>query len=154
MGRQPLEVEAEGLARQQVDGNGVGGEGVQGDDPVAAGRARTLHGVERMGVAGPPAPLSYYSRPGPVGQVFAALPDPAIAARTAVVGLGTGAMACYSRPGQRWTFYEIDPAIVRIARNPRLFTYLRDCPGRFDVVVGDARRSLATDAVAWGPEGA
>jgi len=106
----------------------------------------TLHGVERMGAAGPPAPLSYYNRPGPVGQVFAALPDPALAARTAVVGLGTGAMACYSRPGQQWTFYEIDPAIVRIARDPRLFTYLRDCPGRFAVIVGDARRSLASGA--------
>jgi hypothetical protein len=51
-------------------------------------------------------------------------------------------MACYSRLGHRWTFYEIDPAIARIAKNPRLFTYLRDCPGHFQVVVGEARRSL------------
>jgi hypothetical protein len=101
----------------------------------------TLHGVERMGETRP-TPLSYYSPSGPVAQVFASLPDPSLADRTAVVGLGTGTMACYSRPGQRWTFYEIDPAIARIAEDPRLFTYLRDCPGHFHVVVGDARRSL------------
>jgi hypothetical protein len=103
----------------------------------------TLHGVERMGGTGTPTPLSYYNPSGPVGQVFAGLPDPSLANRAAVVGLGTGAMACYSRPGQRWTFFEIDPAVARIAENPRLFTYLHDCPGRFQVVVGDARRSLA-----------
>jgi spermidine synthase len=51
-------------------------------------------------------------------------------------------MACYARPGERWTFYEIDPTVARIARDPRLFTYLRDCPGRYDVTIGDGRKSL------------
>lgn len=105
----------------------------------------TLHGVERIGGPSPPEPLSYYNRAGPAGQVFAALPDRALTDRVAVIGLGSGAMACYSRPGQRWTFYEIDPAIARIARDPRMFTYLRDCRGRFRVVLGDARRSLAAE---------
>src|SRR6266545_1960750 len=62
--------------------------------------------------------------------------------RAAVIGLGAGAMACHSRPGERWTFLEIDPKVERIATNPRLFTYLRDCQGSFDVVLGDARFSL------------
>jgi spermidine synthase len=52
-------------------------------------------------------------------------------------------MACLSRPGDRWTFFEIDPAVVRLARDPDLFTYLRDCRGQFDVEVGDGRLSLA-----------
>jgi hypothetical protein len=54
-----------------------------------------------------------------------------------------GTMACLSRPGDHWSFYEIDPAVARIARNPKLFTYLRDCRGQFDVTVGDGRLSVA-----------
>jgi spermidine synthase len=53
-------------------------------------------------------------------------------------------MACY-RPGAT-TFFEIDPAVVRIARDPRLFTYLRDCPAR--IVVGDGRLSLKREPPA------
>ncbi|MGJ3626617.1 hypothetical protein AB5I41_06680 [Sphingomonas sp. MMS24-JH45] len=39
------------------------------------------------------------------------------AARIGVVGLGTGTLGCYRTPGQRWRFYEIDPAMARIARD-------------------------------------
>jgi SAM-dependent methyltransferase len=59
-----------------------------------------------------------------------------------VIGLGTGSLACYARPGQDWTFFEIDPAIERIARDPELFTFLSECPGNHEVVIGDARLSL------------
>jgi len=103
----------------------------------------TVHGAERVG-PGPPEPLSYYHPSGPVGRLFAAM-GPArgrSATRTAIVGLGSGAMACYAQRGERWTFYEIDPTVARIARDPRLFTYLRDCPGSYDVKIGDGRKSL------------
>jgi hypothetical protein len=60
-----------------------------------------------------------------------------------VVGLGTGTMACYAEPGQRLTFYEIDPAVVRIARDCRYFTFLKECRGNYDVVQGDGRLTLA-----------
>jgi len=110
----------------------------------------TLHGLQRMNGAHPPEPVGYYERAGPVGQVFGSSPRPDSTQSTAVIGLGTGALACYSRPGERWTFYEIDPAVARIARNPRLFTYLRDCRGRFSVVLGDARRSLAASRERYG----
>ena len=54
--------------------------------------------------------------------------------------LGAGTIACYAEPGQRWTFYEIDPAVVRIARDARYFTFLGDCPAEsLNVAVGDAR---------------
>ena len=104
----------------------------------------TVHGVERTG-PGRPEPLSYYALAGPTGDLFRAMGDDPNrpAARTAIVGLGAGGMACYARPGERWTFYEIDPAVARIARDPRLFTYLRDCQGEHDVVLGDGRQSLA-----------
>ena len=65
-------------------------------------------------------------------------------ARVAIVGLGAGTMASYARPGQHWTFYEIDAAMERIARNPRFFTYLRDSQAdTIDIILGDARQCLA-----------
>ena len=102
----------------------------------------TVHGTQRRTPGRALEPLTYYERDGPVGQLMLNL-DPAVTKRAAIVGLGTGTMACYAGRGERWTFYEIDPTVERVARDPRLFTFLRDCPGRFDVVLGDARLSLA-----------
>ncbi len=83
-------------------------------------------------------PLTYFHPTGPAGQIMSATRS----RRTAIIGLGTGSLACYARPGDHWTFYELDPTVERIARDTSLFTYLRDCDGRFDVVQGDARLSL------------
>jgi len=83
----------------------------------------------------------YYHRTGPAGQVFQDAPRPNVA----VVGLGAGSLASYAEPGQCWTYYEIDPAIEHIARDPRYFTYLRDCrASAVAVVLGDARLQLRT----------
>jgi spermidine synthase len=74
---------------------------------------------------------------------MARVPRASGAGRVAVLGLGSGGLACYAGASERWTFFEIDPKVERMARDPRLFTYLRDCPGRHEVVLGDARLSLA-----------
>jgi hypothetical protein len=59
------------------------------------------------------------------------------------VGLGVGTLASYAQPGQHWTFYEIDTAVERIARDPRFFSYLRDCEAdATDIILGDARQRL------------
>src|SRR6266542_3825668 len=102
----------------------------------------TLHGAEVVEPGQRPVPITYYSPRGPIGDVVRALHARGRTRRVAVIGVGAGAMACHSRPGERWTFLEIDPKVERIASNPRLFTYLRDCQGSFDVVLGDARVSL------------
>jgi SAM-dependent methyltransferase len=104
----------------------------------------TLHGVQWTS---PPdwhmRPTGYYHSTGPVGDVFRArLKQPDSTADVAVIGLGAGGMAAYALPEQRFTFYEIDPEVVRIARDPALFTFLQDCPGKIDVVVGDGRLTL------------
>jgi len=86
--------------------------------------------------------LSYFHPSGPIGQVFARVPQATAAREVGVVGLGVGSLASYAGPDQRWTFYEIDPAVERVARDPRFFTYLEDCGSRCSVAIGDARVSL------------
>jgi len=61
----------------------------------------------------------------------------------AVVGLGTGALACQVRPGDTLTYYEIDPDVVRIATDPKLFQYVSECAPQTEIVLGDARLRIA-----------
>ncbi len=104
----------------------------------------TKHGAQSLDPRLRFNPLSYYGRTGPLGDALAALPRPPHA-RVGVIGLGTGAMAAYARQAEAWTFFELDPEIERIARNPRYFTYLADSPGAVRVVLGDGRLSLSAD---------
>jgi len=63
--------------------------------------------------------------------------------RVAVIGLGVGAMISYSKPAQEWTFYEINPDVINLARNSQYFSYLQKCAnGPLTVVEGDARLNL------------
>src|SRR5262249_13384494 len=71
----------------------------------------------------------------------------------AVVGLGIGTLAAYSGKQQRLTFFELNPTDARIARDPRFFTYLRDCEERgviLNIVLGDARLQLQRTADQYG----
>ncbi|HVU35702.1 MAG TPA: fused MFS/spermidine synthase [Opitutaceae bacterium] len=101
----------------------------------------TIHG--RQAVVGPhrDTPLSYYHPSGPAGDVLAAYgrtsPE-----NVAVVGLGAGSLASYARPGQQWTYFEIDPVVEQLARDRRYFTFLADSAAPMHVVLGDARQSL------------
>ena len=104
----------------------------------------TEHGRQSREPGRAQEPLSYFHRSGPIGQAFSAIPASRSGAPVAVIGLGTGSLACHGRAGQEFTFYEIDPAVLRIASNPRYFTFLEACPPAIRVVLGDARRSLAT----------
>jgi hypothetical protein len=103
----------------------------------------TLHGAQSLNPVRIHEPLTYFYPTGPLGQVFAVYPKNPDHAQVAVIGLGTGSAAGYARPGQSWTFYEIDPTVERIAKDVRHFTFLKDCPARVTVVLGDARLSLA-----------
>lgn len=102
----------------------------------------TQHGREYIDESRRCEPLSYYHRAGPFGSITSALAGQT-SARVAVVGLGAGATASYGVPGQEWTFYEIDPAVVRIARDSGYFSYIRDCSSAaINFVVGDGRLRL------------
>jgi hypothetical protein len=92
-------------------------------------------------------PLSYYHPDGPLGQVVSEVKTRRGGpVKLAGIGLGTGALAAYGDQDASVTFYEINPAVERMARDPELFTYLDDCKKRWcdlDVVLGDGRLRLA-----------
>ena len=86
-------------------------------------------------------------------MVFDNLIDPKKHRHIGVIGLGTGTIAAYARPGQEFTYFEIDPSVVRIAdrkiagsENEYYFTYTRDARLRGNievkVILGDARQRL------------
>ena len=113
----------------------------------------TEHGAQRIRNAdgspatGKPEPLTYYHPQSPMAQAIAAMRARKQGAlRLAVVGLGTGTLACYVEPGDTLDYYEIDPAVVRIAQDPARFTYLRDCAPQARIILGDARLTLADGA--------
>ena len=101
----------------------------------------TVHGAQSFAPGRQREPASYYVREGPLGQLFDALDGRARS--VAVIGLGAGGASVYGRAGERWTFYEIDEAVARIAVNPRYFTFLRDAKADIRVVIGDGRLKLA-----------
>jgi SAM-dependent methyltransferase len=102
----------------------------------------TKHGAERLTAANITTPLTYYSRPGPIGQLFSEFDVENRNWRVGAVGLGAGALACYAKAGQDWSYYEIDPLVVSVAQNPTWFHYLERCNKQAKMVVGDARLSL------------
>ncbi len=84
----------------------------------------TKHGAQRLAANLAKIPLTYYSRPGPMGQLFKEFDNSNQNWTYGVVGLGAGALACYAKDQQNWTLYEIDPLVVDIASNPDLFQLL------------------------------
>jgi SAM-dependent methyltransferase len=101
----------------------------------------TLHGIQNLKPGNELVPTSYYAARSGVGltlgnaeRLFGARP------RIGVVGLGSGTLSCYARPNQSWTFFEIDPAMERVARER--FSFLGRCAPQARIVFGDARLSL------------
>jgi hypothetical protein len=113
-----------------------------------------IHGEQSLDPAKSREPLAYYTKSGPAGSILRAMEAKTSFGSTgdlvkpawAVVGLGAGAMACYLQPGESLTFYEIDPAVQRIASDPQYFTYLSQCAPRAPIVIGDARLKLRDSA--------
>ncbi len=102
----------------------------------------TMHGMQLLD--DPTRPISYY--PDTSGVGIAMLNVPRLygpEASIGVVGLGTGTLACYRRPGQYWQFFEIDPLVIEIARERKIFSFLEKCAPDVPITLGDARLTLA-----------
>jgi hypothetical protein len=110
----------------------------------------TLHGAERIRdangnlLSGRPEPLLYYYDRSGIARVMAAVRARKSAAiRYAVIGLGTGSLVCRATPADTVHYYEIDPAIVHIARDSGLFHFVSTCRPDVPIMLGDARLTLA-----------
>jgi hypothetical protein len=99
----------------------------------------TLHGAQLLDEELCTLPITYYYRGGQITDCLERVPE---AREVAVVGLGAGTIASYARPGDRYTYYEIDPDLERLCR--KWFTYLENCEGDLRVIPGDGRLSLET----------
>jgi spermidine synthase len=111
----------------------------------------TVHGMQSLDPEEGEYPLTYYHRDGPIGKLLTALKGDPRLERVGLVGLGTGALAYYAQPGQHWTFFEIDPEVIRIAGpDAELFTYLRRCQATVDVIAADGRLGLAGSSDRFG----
>ncbi|HSW40041.1 MAG TPA: fused MFS/spermidine synthase, partial [Acidobacteriota bacterium] len=100
----------------------------------------TVHGKQHLDPERRCVPLAYFHPAGPLGDIFEAYHSRSLSGRVSGIGLGVGAINAYSRPGEEWTFYEIDPAVADIAEDERWFTYLSACAATPPkIVLGDAR---------------
>jgi len=113
------------------------------NDTIRLVHGTIIHGTQFLDPGRRREPTGYYWKGGPLGDFFKCLPPVAEGRKIAVAGLGIGGMTAHAAPTDHWFFYEIDPAVERLARDTEYFTYLHDCPAKIEVVVGDARLSLA-----------
>jgi hypothetical protein len=116
----------------------------------------TMHGAEKVReadgtpVTGAPVPLTYYYFGGPLSEAIAATRTAQTALnRVAVIGLGTGSLACHRHDGESWSYFEIDPEVIRIARDPKLFRFISACDPKAEIMPGDARLTLAAAPQAF-----
>jgi hypothetical protein len=112
----------------------------------------TLHGAQRIAdrsrkLVDDTVPTTYYYPGSPIGQTIAKRREVlgARKGRYGIVGLGTGSSACHKQEGETWRFFEIDPVVIRIAKSPKNFTFIAKCQPDIDIVVGDARLTIAKE---------
>jgi hypothetical protein len=111
----------------------------------------TLHGAIRLKnedgspASDRPEPTTYYAFDGAIGTAVSSVRavQGGMLSKVAAIGLGSGSLACHAQPGENWTFFEIDPAVAAIARDPRFFRFMQECAPQAPVILGDARLTLA-----------
>jgi hypothetical protein len=114
----------------------------------------TLHGAQRFyddngQAVDDTTPATYYYPGSPIGQTIAKRRQVLAArgekGRYGIVGLGAGSSGCHKREGETWRFFEIDPTVINISKNPKNFTFISKCQPDIDIVVGDARLTMAKE---------
>ncbi len=97
------------------------------------------HGLQFLAPDRRRLPTTYYGPESGVGVALRAAREGG-ALRVGLIGLGAGTLAAYGRPGDRYTFYEINPLVVQVAQHE--FSFLQDSGATINIVLGDARLSL------------
>ncbi len=106
-----------------------------------------VHGLQNIDPARRAEPLYYYSRHSPVGRLLMNYPQaPGQGRRIGVLGLGTGVLSVYGRPGDTMRFWEIDPQIIELASGPSAkFYYLQDTKANIELIQADGRLAIESD---------
>ena len=109
---------------------------------------RIFHGAQYLDAERAARPTAYFTSGSGAAQAIRSHPRRLAgeAMSVGVIGLGVGTLAAWSRPGDTFRFYEINPAAERLARE--YFTYLRDAEAEVDVVLGDGRIMLEQELAA------
>jgi hypothetical protein len=114
----------------------------------------TLHGAQRIAdragrAVDDTVPTTYYYPKSPIGQTIAKRREILAAkgekGRYGIVGLGTGSSACHKQEGETWRFFEIDPTVIKIASDPKNFTFISKCQPNIDIKIGDARLTISKE---------
>lgn len=112
----------------------------------------TIHGAQKLlntdgtPAEGRPEMITYYHEVGGIGGAIEAIRErKGEGLRAAVIGLGAGTLTCQQRDGEDWKFFEIDQSMIDTARDPKYFTFIRDCYPQIEPVVGDARLTFAKE---------
>ncbi|WP_421731586.1 fused MFS/spermidine synthase [Brevundimonas sp.] len=111
----------------------------------------TLHGAQARDPGFACMPTLYYAPATPIGQAMQMVQRRAWGVNVGIVGQGSGAMAGYKRGEDRLTFFEIDPMVDRLSRDPKWFTFINGCAkndgpgGQIRTVLGDARLTMAKE---------
>jgi len=130
--------------KMQISRNYYGVHMVEDAPPVRKmTHGTTVHGAQALDPEYATTSITYYHKQSGAQDLFEALGQKAGAQKVAALGLGIGSVACFSKTERSFDFYEIDPAVVKIAQDERLFTYLRDCKSPYKIIMGDARQKLA-----------
>jgi hypothetical protein len=115
----------------------------------------TIHGAMQIANAdgtpytGPVRPLSYYHPDGVLAETFHLLPVNPAGRDIAIVGLGTGGQSCNGMAGDRFTFYEIDALVAKIALDPSKFSFMSKCAPDAKIILGDARLTLGDQTATY-----
>ena len=115
----------------------------------------TVHGAMRVAnedgslYTGPADPLTYYHKQGSLAETLNLLPANSAGRDIAIVGLGTGAQACNGSAGDRFTFFEIDQLVVKIALDKSKFRFMSECAPKAKIVLGDARLTLTEQPATY-----
>jgi len=112
----------------------------------------TIHGAQQLtaddgtAVHGRPKLFTYYHDGGAMPSAIEAVRARKTAPmRVAVIGLGAGSLACRIAPNETWRFFEVDPLVIEIARDPRHFSFISECAPNLPVILGDARLTIANE---------
>ena len=113
-----------------------------GDDRRLLLNGSINHGEQYLSPEKRREPVTYFSHASGIGIALDEMGKDG-PLKVGVIGLGTGTIAAYCRPGDTYHFYEINPLVLSIAQTE--FSYLKDCPTGPTVAMGDARLSLEAE---------